>query len=113
MYSLNIAETACDADCPVARASEVLSGKWTTLIVRDLLRGRQRFSQLERALKGISPRMLSARLQMLEQAGLVLKTIHPTNPPTTEYELTAAGLRMQGVIEAMAVFGAGLPTQAA
>ena len=98
----------CNDECPVSRASDVFSGKWTTLIVRDLLSGRKRYSQLQRSLSGISPRMLAARLSMLEEAGLITKTIYPTVPPKTEYELTATGRRIEPVILAMAAFGAGL-----
>lgn len=101
-------ETICDDECPVARASEILSGKWTTLIVRDLLSGTKRYSELQRSLSGISPRMLAARLSMLEEAGLISKTIYPTVPPKTEYALTEAGRRIEPVIAAMAGFGAGL-----
>lgn len=101
-------EIICDDECPVAKASEILSGKWTTLIVRDLLSGKKRYSELQRSLLGISPRMLAARLSMLEQAGLITKTIYPTVPPKTEYELTEAGRRIEPVIAAMADFGAGL-----
>ncbi|WP_340161340.1 helix-turn-helix domain-containing protein [uncultured Hoeflea sp.] len=101
-------ETICDDECPVARASEILSGKWTTLIVRDLLSGKKRYSELQRSLLGISPRMLAARLSMLEQAGLITKRIYPTVPPKTEYERTEAGRRIEPVIAAMAAFGAGL-----
>lgn len=99
----------CASDCPVARAHAVLGGKWTTLIFRDLLGGPRRYSQLLRGLGGISPRMLAERLQMLEGEGLVVRRVFPTNPPTTEYALTEAGLGMGPVIAAMAVFGASLP----
>jgi len=99
----------CTPACPVARASDVVGGKWTTLIVRDLLSGKKRYSELERSLAGVSPRMLAARLAMLEAAGLVAKTIYPTVPPKTEYELTAQGRRLEPVIAALAAFGAGLP----
>ncbi len=98
----------CDEDCPVARASEVLGGKWTTLIVRDLLPGKKRYSELQRSLGGISPRMLAARLSMLEKAGLVRKTIYATVPPKTEYELTPGGRKIEPVIIAMAEFGINL-----
>lgn len=98
----------CDETCPVARASAVLSGKWTTLIVRDLLSGKKRYSELQRSLAGISPRMLAQRLDMLEGAGLISRTVYPTVPPKTEYALTAAGRRIEPVIAAMAEFGAGL-----
>jgi DNA-binding HxlR family transcriptional regulator len=98
----------CDAECPVARASDVLSGKWTTLIVRDLLSGVKRYSELQRSLAGISPRMLAARLAMLESAGLISKTIYPTVPPKTEYRLTDHGRQIEPVIAAMAAFGVTL-----
>ncbi len=101
----------CDDKCPVLRASEVLGGKWTTLIVRDLLPGKKRYSQLQRSLGGISPRMLAARLRMLERAGLISKTIYPTVPPKTEYALTGEGRRIEPVIAAMAVFGAEIATR--
>lgn len=86
----------------------MISGKWTTLIFRDLLPGKKRYSELARSLPGISPRMLAARLDMLCNAGLVAKTIYPTVPPKTEYALTEEGRRIEPVIAAMAEFGAGL-----
>ncbi|TCD10952.1 winged helix-turn-helix transcriptional regulator [Oricola cellulosilytica] len=98
----------CDTDCPVARANDIIGGKWTTLIIRDLLSGKKRYSELARSLAGISPRMLAARLDMLCGAGLVAKTVYPTVPPKTEYELTDAGKRIEPVIAAMAEFGSKL-----
>ena len=103
------AETiACKPDCPVARAHQVLGGKWTTLIFRELLGGTRRYSQLQRALDGISPRMLAERLRMLEVEGLLKRTQHPTIPPTTEYALTDSGRGIAPVIAAMATFGQSL-----
>lgn len=100
--------SACDPDCPVARAAEVLDGKWTTLIFRDLQQGTRRYSELQRSLRGISPRMLAQRLAMLEAEGLVSKRIYPTVPPKTEYSLTALAAAVTPVIEAMAAFGGAL-----
>lgn len=102
----------CTSDCPVARAHEVLGGKWTTLIFRDLMGGTRRYSELMRSLDGISPRMLAERLKMLEAEGLVTRTVFPTVPPTTEYALTDLGREMGPVIEAMAGFGAALQARA-
>ncbi len=99
------AETMCDETCPVRRTARILDGKWTTLIVRDLLGGKKRYSELQRSLHGISPRLLAARLRLLEQNRMVTRTIFPTVPPTTEYELTGLGRGLGGVIEAMARFG--------
>lgn len=103
----------CEEDCPVARAHAVLGGKWTTLIFRDLMGGKRRYSELMRSLDGISPRMLAERLRMLEAEGLVTRTVFPTVPPTTEYALTALGQRMGPVIAAMAGFGQALQAQGA
>ena len=68
----------------------------TTLIVRDLLGGKKRYSELQRSLLGISPRLLAARLRLLEQNGLLTRTVYPTNPPTTDYQLTTLGYTLRG-----------------
>jgi DNA-binding HxlR family transcriptional regulator len=99
----------CDAGCPVRRAANLVGHKWTTLIARDLLTGKKRYSELIRSVSGISPRLLAERLRELEAAGLVTRTVFPTIPPTTEYELTELGQGLQQVIHAMAIFGASLP----
>ena len=98
----------CAAACPVGRAAGILDGRWTTRIVRDLLPGRRRYSELLRTLDGISPKVLAARLRFLAREGVITKTIYAEVPPRTEYELTAKGQRFQPVIEAMAAFGAVL-----
>lgn len=105
MPRLPQADQPCTASCPVAQAHDVLGGKWTTLIVRDLLAGPRRYSQLQRSLAGISPRMLASRLRTLEARGLVRRKVFPTVPPQTEYALTPLGHGMADVIAAMARFG--------
>ncbi len=95
----------CTPQCPVKIAADILSGKWTTLIVRELLPGTKRYSQLQHALPGISPKILANRLRMLEANGLVAREIYPTIPPRTEYTLTKLGREMENVIGAMAQFG--------
>lgn len=98
----------CDGACPVQRTAKILDGKWTTLIVRDLIGGKKRYSELQRSLSGISPRLLAARLRLLEQHGMLTRTVYPTVPPTTEYELTSLGDGLRDVIVAMAKFGGNL-----
>ena len=98
----------CNDTCPVARAAEIISGKWTTLIIRDLLGGSRRYSELQKSLGGVSPRMLAMRLTELEAAGLITKTITPSVPPRTDYALTEKGWSLQPVIAAMAAFGVRL-----
>ena len=102
-------ETApCLPGCPVARTAGLIDGKWTTLIVRELLGGTKRFGELQRGLGEISPKILTERLKLLEGAGLVTKTVYPSVPPKTEYQLTDLGLGLRGVILAMADFGVRL-----
>ena len=102
----------CTNECPVAEADSVLDGKWTTLIFRELLGGTRRYSHLQRAIVGISPRMLAMRLNDLEARGMVTKTIYPTVPPKTEYALTVLGRSVEPVIVAMAGFGVRLQQRA-
>ena len=98
----------CDDACPVRRTAEVIGYKWTTLIVRDLLSGKKRYSELLRSVGGISPRLLAERLRELEAKGLLTRTAYPTVPPSTEYELTPLGRKLESVIEAMARFGTAM-----
>jgi DNA-binding HxlR family transcriptional regulator len=95
----------CADECPVRRTAEIIEGKWTTLVIRELLGGAKRYAELQRALAGISPKILSARLRLLERARLVQRTAFQTVPVTTEYRLTPLGERMSEVIRAMAEFG--------
>lgn len=101
----------CDVGCPVQRTAQVLDGKWTTLVLRDLLGGKKRYSELQRSLSGISPRLLAARLKTLQQQGLVTRTVFATVPPTTEYALTAQGQHIMPVVQAMAAYGQTLLRQ--
>ena len=79
-------------ECGVARFLLVLDGPWATLIVRELTHGPMRFTELRRALPGISPRTLSARLKRFEEFDLVTRTAYAEVPPRVEYELTATGM---------------------
>lgn len=96
---------ACTNECPVRRTAQIIDGKWTTQIVRDLLPGKKRYSELLAGLPGISPKILAQRLRLLEGHGLLTKTIYAEVPPRTEYELTALGFQLKNVIKAMGRFG--------
>ena len=96
---------AVDPTCPVCRTADVICGKWTLLLVRDLAEGRSRFCELERSLTGISPRTLSLRLRALEEEGIVERHTHPEVPPRVEYALTAKGLALLPIIEDMRAYG--------
>ena len=103
---------ACDDECPIKKTADVIEGRWTTLVIRELLPGKKRFSELQRALTGISPKVLTARLRLLERRELLTRTVFATVPPTTEYELTDLGRQLESVLEAMADFGQHLSTDA-
>jgi len=94
-----------DVICPVARTAEIISGKWTLLIIRDLVSGVKRFNQLERSLHRISPKTLSERLRSLEEEGIIVRQTFAEVPPRVEYSLTEKGHDLVGVIESMRGFG--------
>ena len=96
---------AVDETCPVCRTAEVVCGKWTLLLVRDLAAGTSRFCELERSLTGISPRTLSLRLRALEDEGIVERQTFPEVPPRVEYALTEKGLALLPIIDDMRAYG--------
>jgi DNA-binding HxlR family transcriptional regulator len=96
---------AFDETCPVCRTAEIVCGKWTLLLVRDLAEGRSRFCELERSLAGISPRTLSLRLRGLEEEGIVLRHTYPEVPPRVEYALTEKGRALLPLIDDMRSYG--------
>ncbi|MDQ6643596.1 MAG: helix-turn-helix transcriptional regulator [Chloroflexota bacterium] len=91
--------------CPIARTAEIISGKWTLLIIRDLASGVKRFNQLERSLHGISPKTLSERLRSLEEEGVIIRKTFAEMPPRVEYSLSVKGLDLCNVIESMRSYG--------
>lgn len=91
--------------CPVLLTANIISGKWTLLVLRDLTSGINRFSTLERSLTGISPKTLSVRLKSLEEAGILTRTSYPEVPPRVEYALTAMGQELIPLIDHMREYG--------
>jgi DNA-binding HxlR family transcriptional regulator len=95
-----------NSTCPVCRTAEVVCGKWTLLLIRDLADGSSRFCELERSLEGISPRTLSLRLRALEEEGIVERHTYPEVPPRVEYALTVKGEALVPLIDDMRKYGA-------
>src|SRR3569833_4512726 len=91
--------------CPVCATADVICGKWTLLVIRDLADGQARFCELERSLEGISPRTLSLRLKALEEEDIVERRTYPEVPPRVEYALTDKGRALVPLIEAMRTYG--------
>jgi DNA-binding HxlR family transcriptional regulator len=94
-----------DSGCPVCRTAEIISGKWTLRIIRDLADSSLRFCEIERSLSGISPRTLSLRLRALEEQGIVERCTYPEVPPRVEYALTDKGRALVPLIEDMRSYG--------
>ncbi len=93
------------SECPIEKTMQVIGGKWTFVILRDLFKGARRFGELQRSLKGISPRTLSMRLKELEDEGIVSRTIYSEIPPHVEYSLTEKGKTLRPIFEAMKEWG--------
>ncbi len=91
--------------CPIARSLDVCGDRWTLLVIRDLRRGHSKFADLLVSLRGISPTVLSERLQSLEREGVVERRFYSEHPPRAEYVLTDKGNALAPVLQAMFVWG--------
>jgi len=80
------------AACPCREMLDLLANKWTALAIGVLEDGPQRFGELRRQLQGVSPKVLSASLKRMEDAGLVSRTVFAEVPPRVEYALTPLGV---------------------
>lgn len=88
--------------CGITKTMEILGGKWTILIVRDLLEGERRFSELEHSLTGISPRTLAIRLKELEEDSIITRNCATGHPV---YSLTERGHSLHGILDTMRHWG--------
>lgn len=91
--------------CPVAMAAETLCTRWTMVLVREMIAGSTRFSDLRRGVPRMSPSLLSQRLKELEGAGILTRSPVPGEPGVHEYRLTEAGKDLQSVVEAFGLWG--------
>jgi DNA-binding HxlR family transcriptional regulator len=91
--------------CAVEMTLSVMGGTWKPVILFHLLPGKKRFSELGRTIGGITQRMLTLQLRELEEAGIVLRTVHAEVPPRVDYELTELGHSLQPVLIAMRNWG--------
>ena len=91
--------------CPVAMAAEILSKRWTLLVLRELIAGSTRFNELRRGVPRMSPTLLSARLKELEASGILRILVDSAGPGQNEYSLTESGRDLAAVIESVGVWG--------
>jgi DNA-binding HxlR family transcriptional regulator len=106
--------TPATAAAAVERALHGLEGRWKLLILFQLFGGQvQRFSALERAIPGVTQKMLAQQLRQLERDGLVHRTVYPEVPPRVEYALTPWGQSLCPVLDALLTWADSRPTVAA
>ncbi|WP_219461918.1 winged helix-turn-helix transcriptional regulator [Nonomuraea rhizosphaerae] len=92
--------------CPVEITLAALRGRWTTLVIRELLQADRTFTELRQALPTLSDKVLSDRLAHLTEAGVLDRSRRPGWPPRTHYSLTPAGRRLGPVLQALWDWGA-------
>jgi DNA-binding HxlR family transcriptional regulator len=97
--------STCGGECPVQRSLEILDGKWTLLVLRELLAGTKRFGQLRRAIGDVNPKTLADRLRTLEEHHVLRRHVYAEVPPRVEYTLTDKGRALAPVIEALGRWG--------
>jgi DNA-binding HxlR family transcriptional regulator len=95
--------------CPLAKAAELLCERWTLLVLREMMMGSRRFSELRRGIPAVSPTMLSQRLRELADARVVVR-LRPTGAGrggagSAEYELTQAGQELAPILRQLSVWG--------
>lgn len=87
--------------CEVRQILDRIADKWSLLVIALLDHRTLRFTELRRAIDGISQRMLSVTVRQLERDGLVLRTVHPVVPPRVDYQLTPLGSTLHATIQAL------------
>ncbi|MBT4890176.1 MAG: transcriptional regulator [Rhodospirillales bacterium] len=90
--------------CPMAKASELIGEKWTILVLRELMLGTTRFNEFQRGISRMSPTLLTKRLRLLEQSGIIIRK-KLSSQKGYEYRLTAAGKELSPLIETLSIWG--------
>lgn len=98
-YQSNDAQSEGPVPCPVRDVLDRIGDKWSILLIMTLAMGPRRFSELHRAIRDISKRMLTQTLRDLERDGLITRHVFPTKPPSVEYRLSPLG---QSLLDPMA-----------
>ena len=91
--------------CPVETALTLMGDRWKVLIVRDLLGGTMRFGELKKSLPGITQKVLTQHLRIMEENGLVNRKVYAEVPPRVEYSLTELGRSLKPIHDAMWKWG--------
>lgn len=98
-------------DCPVEAALDLIGGKWKPMIITLLLQEKMRFSELQKALKNVTHRVLTAQLKDLEESGLIHRQVFPEVPPRVEYSLTELGTTLKPLMAELKSWGTDFALQ--
>ena len=91
--------------CPVELTLLLISNKWKVLIIRDLLDGTKRFSELKKSINNISQKVLTSNLREMEENELLTRKVYPEVPPRVEYTLTDIGYSLKPLLDDMDKWG--------
>lgn len=91
--------------CPLESTINLIGERWKFLIIRDLMDGKKRFSELKKSVGNISQKVLTQNLRALESSKLLTRTVFPEVPPRVEYELTDLGLSLKPILDAIRTWG--------
>ena len=102
--------------CPVETTLNLIGNKWKLLIIRDLLEGTKRFSELKSSIsasknQNISQKVLTDNLRELEHAKLIKRKVYPQVPPKVEYSLTPLGQSLDSVLQSLMLWGQSYKSQ--
>lgn len=98
-------------DCPVATTVRLIGNKWKLLILRNLINGTQRFTDIIKTVPGISKKVLTDNLRALEADGIINREIFAEVPPRVEYSLSVVGKSLKPVFDAMSEWGSGYKSE--
>lgn len=97
--------TNCKVECCVEKMLNIIGGKWSFLIIKNLFSGKKRFGELRKLLNNISPKTLTSALRSLEENKVINREVFPTVPVTVEYSLTEKGKDLKNTVEQMYLWG--------
>lgn len=98
-------KTRYDIPCNIAQSLNIIGDRWSLLIVHEILNGQALFSEIKKALPGISSNLLSDRLKYLEKEGLIFAELYSDHPPRYRYQITASGKELEHVFNAIIIWG--------
>ncbi|MFZ4453517.1 winged helix-turn-helix transcriptional regulator [Salibacterium aidingense] len=93
-------------ECSIEKALDVIGGKWSFLVLKELFEGTRRFNEIKRAISTISPKALTDTLRHLEEHNILTRKVYPTVPPKVEYTLTEKGQELHKITKEMKLWAA-------